>query len=205
MERTLRALLARPRKRWTIAELAREAEAGRSRVSREVRELARSGHLHPKSLILLRPRDTLTFFATGWYAGAVPALGFAAVERAEEWIAKIAAIANERRLRVAFTGLAGAELLAPVVVPSTVHAYVPRPEVPKWAGEIESAGAYPAEDARSARVLLLSWDHADYRAIEVRGTRVVSVPQMYADLRSSGGIEVQAADRVLEAWDVRPA
>ncbi len=201
-ERILRVLLSAPRPPTSIRALASEARVDRTRAAREIGALAAAGYLDRRSLRLRRRGELLDFFALGWAPAEIPRQCFQAVERAEFWVGKIAMIAAGRKLAMALTGLAAADLLAPLVVPTSVQLYVLGPDLSKWSKHLVTAGAHPAEDRRAARLELLVWDHADYSAKVVRGVRCVALPQLYADLWSVPGPQREAALKAKGAWDV---
>lgn len=95
------------------------------------------------------------------------------------------------RLAYAYTHLAGAELVAPYVVPAEIYVYVKEDEIPQWNETLERKEIYPAQNGSVH--LVISDINPFYAAQEVRGAWVVSNSLLYADLYGCGGRARDAA------------
>lgn len=174
----------------SLRELAREARVPLSRCSRSISELERLGYIQKRPRIKVINEEVIYFIAYGRPLKSLMAINFESLERPQYLIKKIAELAG-RELTYAYTHLAGAELVAPYVVPNEVYVYVQEEQVPKWAETFEKNQIYPGE---GGPIHLVTSDlNPFYGARDVRGVRVVSNFLLFADLYSCGGRAREAA------------
>ena len=174
----------------SLRELSREAQVPLSICSRYVNELERLGYLRKKPRIKVTNQELVYFIAYGRPLRSLPAASFESLERPQYLIKKIALLAGER-LTYAFTHLAGAELIAPYVVPDEVYLYVEEKQLNEWMRLLEGNEIYPCDDGSVH--LVFSDLNPFYGAREVRGARVVSDFLLFSDLYSCGGRAREAA------------
>jgi len=174
----------------SLRELSREARVPLSVCSRYVNELERLGYLRKRPRIKVVNQELVYLIAYGCPLRSLRATSFESLERPQHLIKKIALLAGER-LAYAFTHLAGAELVAPYVVPNEVYLYVEEKQLGEWARVLEGSGMYPS-DGGSIHLVVSDLDPF-YGAREVRGVRVVSDSLLFADLYSCGGRAREAA------------
>jgi DNA-binding Lrp family transcriptional regulator len=179
----------------SIRDIASMAGASVSRCAREVEQLRAAGYVSRRPLVKVERRwDLLLAFSHGWSVRAVPAESFEAVGRPEFLMKAISRAAAKGGLDYAFTMLAGAELLAPDVVPSLVHLYIDRADAPRWRRVLEGIGVHPVEPGATRKVNLLMWDPPVLTGVQtIRGMRVAASHQVFADLYGMGGIFRSAA------------
>ncbi|MEW6221862.1 MAG: type IV toxin-antitoxin system AbiEi family antitoxin, partial [Candidatus Hadarchaeota archaeon] len=115
---------------------------------------------------------------------------FESLERPQYLIKKIAELAD-KGLSYAYTHLAGAELVAPYVVPNELYMYAKAEQGGEWARVFKDNQIYPSE---RGQIHLVNSDlDPFYGAQEVRGVKVVSNFLLFADLYSCGGRAREAA------------
>ena len=194
MLRTMRVLLVAD-KELSVRKLSAEAGTTLSRCAREVEQLRMAGLVSRRPLVRVERRwDLLMAFSHGWSVRSVPYEAFEAVERPEylmKTISKAAAVAG---LRHGFTLLSGAELLAPEVVPASVHLYIETADAATWRKALAEIGIHRVEAGAPRKVNLLLADYpVFYGSAKVRDMWVVSPFQVFADLYGMGGIFRDAA------------
>jgi len=194
MLRTMRVLLVAD-KELSVRDLAREGGVTLSRCAREVEQLRMAGYVSRRPLVRIeRKWDLLMAFSHGWSVRSVPSEAFEAVERPEYLMKAISVAASAAGLRHGFTLLSGAELLAPEVVPTTVHLYVEMTDMPIWRSGLAAIGIHRVEPGAPRKVNLLLADGSIlYGSTRVRDMWVVSPFQVFADLHGMGGIFRDAA------------
>ncbi len=173
----------------SLRELSRESGVALSRCSRYVNELERLGYVRKRPRIKVVNEELVYLLAYGRPLRSLPCTGFESLERPEYLIGKIAELAGG--LTYAYTHLAGAELIAPYVVPNEIYMYVGEGEEEKWTELFEKNQIYPS--SRGSIRLVVSDLNPFYGARTVRGIRVVSDSLLFADLYSCGGREREAA------------
>lgn len=199
LERIIRVLLAEKGRRFSLRTLSLETGANLSRVAVEINRLCAAGYVEKqRGVKVAKESDLQMFFAYAWAFNDVPAMNFETLDRAPFIIKRIHEIGTGNGLDYAFTMLAGAELVAPYVIPTTVHFYIEPTAKDKWLPILEKNDMYPVEQ-RGGKVTALLWDpHILCGKMVVRGMNVVSLPQLFADLFSSGGMFRDAAMRLRE-------
>jgi DNA-binding Lrp family transcriptional regulator len=173
----------------SLRELSREARVPLSMCSRYVSELERLGYIRKKPRIKVVNQELVYLIAYGCPLKSLPATSFESLERPQHLIKKIALLA--KRLTYAFTHLAGAELVAPYVVPNEVYLYVERGQLDEWARILGENEIYPSDGGFIH--LVVSDLNPFYGMREVRGVKVVSDFLLFSDLYSCGGRAREAA------------
>ena len=184
----------------SLRELSREAQVPLSRCSRVVIEMERLGYVRKRPQIKVVNQELVYLVAYARPLKSLRSVNFESLERPQYLIKKIAELAG-KNLAYVYTHLAGAELLAPYVVPNEVYAYVVEKQVGEWAKVLEANQIYPSEMGQ-VHLVIPDLDPF-YRAQEVRGARVVSNFLLFADLYSCGGREREAARFLAEKVGLR--
>jgi len=174
----------------SLRNLAREARVPLSTCSRHVNELVSLGCVRKRPRIGVVNQELAYLLAFGRPLRSLKSVNFETLDRPQYLIKKIADLAGGT-LGYAFTHLAGAELVAPYVVPDEVHLYVRKDQLPQWDVALESGQIYPAQNG-SVHLVLSDVD-AFWGAREVRGATVVSDFLLFADLYGCGGRAREAA------------
>lgn len=173
----------------SLRELSQESGVALSRCSRYVNELERLGYVRKRPKMKVVNEELVYLLAYGRPLKSLPSTSFESLERPEYLIGKIAELAG--KLTYAYTHLAGAELVAPYVVPNEIYMYIRGEEEGKWTELFEKNQIYPSN--RGSIHLVVSDVNPFYGARTVRGIRVVSNFLLFADLYSCGGREREAA------------
>jgi len=193
-------VLLNSEKPLSLRELAREAQVPLSRCSRNISELEKLGYVRKRPRIKVINEELVYLIAYARPLKSLKSINFESLERPQYLIKKVAEIAGGE-LAYAYTHLAGAELVAPYVVPNVVYVYVQEGQVPKWTEVFEDNQIYPNE--RGSVHLVISDLDPFYGAREVRGAKVVSNFLLFADLYSCGGREREAARFLAEKVGLR--
>jgi len=206
MLRTMRVLLVSD-KELSVRKVATDAGVTLSRCAREVEQLRMAGYVSRRPLVRVeRKWDLLMAFSHGWSVRSVPSEAFEAVERPEYLMKAISDAAASAGLRHGFTLLSGAELLAPEVVPASVHLYIEKADAPGWRRAFADIGIHRVEPGAPRKVnLLLAESPLFYGSAKVRDMWVVSPFQVFADLHGMGGIYRDAAKALAGRmrWEAR--
>jgi hypothetical protein len=198
-ERIIRVLLVHRGETFTLRSLAKESDSNLSRVAVEVNRLHSAGYVEKRPAIrVLKRDDLLLFFSYAWSLGGIPQTSFETLDRAPLVIRKIHDIGEKNNLRHAFTMLAGAEIVAPYVVPTSVHFYINPEQKKDWVSLLRKNGIYMTEKRGGSVFALQHGEHIFFGMQKVREMNVVSGEQLYADLFSGGGIFRDAALKVRE-------
>jgi DNA-binding Lrp family transcriptional regulator len=184
----------------SLRELSKEAHVPLSRCSRYINELERLGYIRKRPRIKVVNEELVYLIAYGRPLKSLKAISFESLERPQYLIKKIAELAGDR-LTYAYTHLAGAELVAPYVVPNELYAYVEEGQMGRWTETFEKNQIYPSDGGPIH--LVVSDLNPFYGAREVRGVRVVSNFLLFADLYSCGGREREAAKFLAEKVGLR--
>ena len=199
-------LLARPRPRIQVGDLAREGGWSPAQVSNVLAEFDRAAWTQklgaqrgPGAWRILADADGLL---SAWSAAIEEEprkrrLGHRATRDAMTLLHDALAPALQKTTKWALSGWAGAEVMAPLVtaVP-TIHVYVAEDQFAGPLSEaMETAGVREVEEG--ARVVFNSADKRILALVERHGgLPVVSSPRLYADLSALGGRGHDAAEHV---------
>src|SRR5438477_6107218 len=181
--RVVRVLLVEPGRAWRLEELGRAAEVslGHSHnVIKRLEELAWVERDDSQRFRLSKPADLLEAWCESYSYHANERASYLAPERVtRKFMAEIARVAGAEGRRYAFTLNAGAALLAPSLRSPAVHCYLEGDPAPA----ARALGLRPAAEADGALHFFAPYDlGVFYGAFEKGGLKVVSLPQLYADL-----------------------
>jgi hypothetical protein len=181
--RVVRVLLTEPARVWRLEELAKAAEVslGHSHnVVKRLDDLAWIERDEHQRIHLTKPADLLESWCESYTYRDNEITSYAAAERAtRKFLAEIARGAGAEGRRYAFTLNAGLSLVAPHVRLPAVHCYLEGDP----AALAASLGLRPAAEADAVLHVLTPYDPGVfYGVLEKGGLKIVSLPQLYADL-----------------------
>ena len=187
----------------TVPELAKEAKLTSGMAKRLVVRLEKSGYLTIKRGIkLTNPIKLMKAWGYTYSLREIEHSEFISAERPQYIILKIANWARKEKMSYAFTLFSATEHISPYVAPSTTHVYILKSDLPIWQRFFREEKILPAEKEGNVVCLLVEEDY--FKNIEdVRGTNIVSLPQLYADLMSFGGRGEEAAQELSRIIDKR--
>lgn len=182
--RIVRAMLEEPTRAWRVSELAAAAQVSLGQTSNVCRALLAQGYsVRERSGVrVTQPGALLDAWrdeepvdrhrATAYYAFD---------DTPQRLMARLAALAADRRWRYAVTSLAAASLVAPFVRGvSTVHWYVwDAVQAAEW---VKALDLRPVESGPNAILLVPNDAGVFYRSRAVEGVTVVGDVQLYLDL-----------------------
>ncbi len=180
--RVVRALLAESLRAWRLEELARAAQVSLGHAHNVVRRLGdlawveRDEH---QRIRLSKPADLLEAWCDSYtYLENEVATYFSPERITRRLIAEIVRVAESDGRRYAFTMHAGAALVAPHIRMPAIHCYLDADPAPVAA----ALGLRPAEGDGNVYLLAPYDQGIFYGLLEKSGFKVVSLPQLYADL-----------------------
>ena len=181
--RVVRVLLAEPGRSWRLEELARAAAVslGHSHnVVKRLEDLRWVQRDDGQRIHLSKPADLLHAWAESYtYRTNEIASYFVSERVTRRLMADLARAATAEGRRYAFTLSAGLSLVAPLTRLGVVHCYLEGDPGPIAA----SLGLHPAGEADGALHLLAPYDPGVFTGLlDKAGLKVVSLPQLYADL-----------------------
>lgn len=180
--RAARVLLAEWQRVWRLEELARAAQVSLGHahnVVKRLEDLAWVDRDEHQRIRLGKPADLLEAWCDSYtYRENEVATYFSPERITRRLVAEIARLAEAEGRRYAFTMHAGASLVAAHIRMPAIHCYIEGDPVPVAA----HLGLRPAEGDGNVH-LLAPYDHGVfYGLLEKSGFKVVSLPQLYADL-----------------------
>jgi hypothetical protein len=181
--RVVRVLLAEPARPWRLEELARAAgvSLGHSHnVIKRLEELAWVERDDGQRIHLGKPADLLEAWCESYTYRENEIASYAVPERlTRKFITDVAHAAVAQNRRYAFTLNTGASLIAPHLRATSVHVYLEGDPAPV----AETLGLPPARESEAGLHLMAPYDSGVfYGVLEKAGLKVVSLPQLYADL-----------------------
>src|SRR3989338_4790365 len=187
----------------TVTELAKEARLTSGMAKRLVVRLKKSGYLTIKRGIkLTNPIKLMKAWGYAYSLREIERSEFISAERPQYIILKISNWARKEKMPYAFTLFSATEHVSPYVAPSTTHIYILKSDLPIWQRFFREEKILPAEKEGNVVCFLVEEDY--FKNIEdVRGTNIVSLPQLYADLMSFGGRGEEAAQELSRIIDKR--
>lgn len=187
----------------TVPELAKEAKLTSGMAKRLLIRLEKSGYLTIKRGIkLTNPIKLMKAWGYTYSLREIEHSEFISAERPQYIILKIANWARKEKMSYAFTLFSATEQISPYVAPSTTHVYILKSDLPIWQIFFREEKILPAEKEGNVVCLLVEEDYFK-NVEEVRGTNIVSLPQLYADLMSFGGRGEEAAQELSRIIDKR--
>ncbi len=200
----IRILLANAFKpNLTVPELAKEAKITYAMAKRLLVRLEKSGYLTIREKIkLTNPIKLMKAWGYTYSLREIERSEFISAERPQYVLLKIANWARKEKIPYAFTLFSATEQVSPYVAPSTTHIYILKQDLQVWQKFFREEKILPAERDGDVVCLLVNEDY--FKNIEeVRGTNIVSLPQLYADLMSFGGRGEEAAQELSRIIDQR--
>jgi hypothetical protein len=181
--RVVRVLLAEVGRAWRLEELARAAEVSLGHahnVVKRLEELAWVARDTSQRIHLSKPADLLEAWCESYTYRANEITSYLAPERVtRKFMGEVARVAMAEGRRYAFTLNAGAALLAPNLRLPAVHCYLEGDPAPV----ARALGLRPAAEVDGALHVLAPYDLGVFHGtFEKGGLKVVSLPQLYADL-----------------------
>ncbi len=190
----IRVLLNERQKKLRLRELAGKAQVSLGMTAKVVETLVSCGHLKKKAGARVVSWEKLL---QAW-SGTVSVkenekIEFLAAERPQYLIKKISSLL--RKETYALTLFSATEIAAPYVAPDTVHLYILKGREKQISNIFVKQGIMPAEKG-NIKCYIVD-DNYFYGSQEIRGVKIISLPQLYIDLISYGGRGDEAAENVL--------
>lgn len=181
--RVVRVLLAEPTRAWRLEELAKAAEVslGHSHnVVKRLEDLRWVERDHGQRIHLGKPADLLQAWCESYTVRSNEVTSYFVPERlSRKLMTDVARVASAEGRRYAFTLGAGLSLVAPQPRLTALHCYLEGDPGPLAA----ALGLRPTAEPDGALHVLTPFDSGVfYGTLEKAGLKVVSVPQLYADL-----------------------
>jgi hypothetical protein len=181
--RVVRVLLAEPARPWRLEELAKAAEVslGHSHnVVKRLEDLRWVERDHMQRIHLGKPADLLQAWCESYTVRSNEITSYFVPERvSRKLMTDVARVAGAEGRRYAFTLGAGLSLVAPQPRLTALHCYLEGDPAPLAA----ALGLRPTAEPDGGLHLLTPYDPGVfYGTLEKAGLKVVSVPQLYADL-----------------------
>ena len=181
--RVVRALLAEPGRAWRLEELGKAAAVslGHSHnVVKRLEDLRWVERDEAQRIHLGKPADLLEAWCESYTYRENDIASYAVPERlTRKFMTDVAHAATAQTRRYAFTLNAGASLIAPHLRASSVHAYLEGDPAPV----ADALGLRPAGESEAGLHLMAPYDTGVFHGVlEKAGLKVVSLPQLYADL-----------------------
>ncbi len=180
--RVIRTLLLDPKRPARITDLARECSMSPAGVYWVVRLLEDKGFVErdsSKRLVLVKPRELLSAWASSWSMDKNATTSYFSFERTPEALMKrVVSVSKRKKLSYAFTLMAGASFVAPFVRFQDVWLYFDGEE-DAWT---EALDLKPVDGGGNI-VLVRPYDEGVFTGLQVvEGVNVVSNVQLYVDL-----------------------
>lgn len=191
----IRVLLNEKDRKLTLRELASKAKVSLGMAVKIVSALESCRKISKKRGISIVSVPKLLngwAYTTSVYENAK--LEFIAPERPQYLIKKISTILKKETY--ALTLFSATEIVAPYVAPDKVHLYILKGTEQKISGLFAKNGILPAEEGNI--VCYIVDESHFYGSKEIRGLKIISFPQLYADLISYEGRGKEAAEYVLK-------
>jgi len=202
--RILRVLLHRPRKRWTVSGLAREAKVSLGLVSKVKKLLVDREWLgiKEKKIFLLYPDCLLKEWSTNYSFRQNEVRDYYSLVSKAEFEARLASVCLEKGVQYALTAFSGASRLAPAVSYQKSFVYVATP-----LGDISQELGLKQVPGGANVTLMRPYDvGVFYQSREIEGVIVATPIQIYLDLVRMRGRGEEAAQAIYESvvrvmWD----
>jgi len=192
----IRVLLNERDKKLKVRELANKAKVSLGMTVKIVNALESCGHLEKKRGIrVISWEKLLKSWSYTVSTEENEKMEFLAAERPQYIIKKISSLL--RKENYAFTLFSATEIVYPYVAPDKVHLYILKNEKKKISEILVKEGIMPAEKGNI--ICYLVDEKQFYGGKEVRGVKVISLPQLYVDLLSYGGRGEEAAEQILKS------
>lgn len=175
----------------SVRELSKESSCSLGITSKIVNQLIATGYIEKKNLRLKNKERLMDFYYSSSSLNELENIHFIASERAVYIIKKITNIADKNKLMYAFTLFSATEIVRPYVSPNETHLYILKEQKKDWELILPKNNILPAQ---KGNVILFAVDkNYFYNYRNIHGMNVVSLPQLYCDLKSYGGRGEEAA------------
>lgn len=183
----MRRMLSDPKKRWVITDLAKEG-VSLGWASEILTEMSREGYIErilkgPSSYNLLKYPDKLISDWVKWYRFKYNTVYsfYSPIKDIED---KLVKYLNKNKMPYALTLFSGAKRIAPYVNDPRVHIYIPDFKV---LGDLirfrENFNILEIEKTGNIHFVLPYYNHSIFKYLQnIKGTKVVSILQLYLDL-----------------------
>jgi len=180
----------------TLSELAKEANITNGMAKRIALNLERSGYVRIVGRVkLIKPMKLMDAWGYLYSLRELERLEYVLAERPQYAIMKISNWARAKNMNYAFTLFSATEKISPYVSPSNTHIYIRKEDVPEWDKFFKGEGILPIEKEGNIICLIVNDDY--FKGIQnIRDVKIVSLPQLYADLMSQEGRGEEAAQEL---------
>lgn len=180
-----------------LSTLAKKVKITPAMAKRLVLRLERSEYvLIGKGIKVINPLKLMTAWGYTYSIRELERSEFIAAERPQYVMLKIANRARYLKLQYAFTLFSATEHVSPYVAPSDTYLYILKKDLKIWESFFREENMLPTE--KNGNVICLLVDEEYFEGVmDVRDVKVVSVPQLYADLFSYGGRGEEAARELI--------
>jgi len=199
--RILRVLLINPYKGWTVEDMSKEGKVSLGFTHAVVMSLIDQGHVYRDDLYKLEVTDPVKLIQR-WaayynYVSMNTFLNYHTFERdIEVFFSKLKEISG---LEYALTVLAGAQLVAPYVRPTTIHFYIKHKD--KAEDLVKRLNLRPTEKGGNVSIVLPYDEGVFYGTTRISGVSVVSAVQLYVDLFNYPARGEEAAEVILRTLE----
>lgn len=180
----------------TLSELAKEAKITNGMAKRIALNLERSGYVKIVGRVkLIKPMKLMDAWGYMYSLRELERLEYVLAERPQYAVMKISNWARVNKIDYAFTLFSATEKISPYVAPSNTYVYVLKKDIPEWDKFFREEGILPIEKEGNVICLVVNDDY--FKGIQdVRDVKIVSLPQLYADLMSQEGRGEEAAQEL---------
>ena len=183
-----------------LSALAKKTKVTPAMAARLVLRLKKSEYVDiRRGIKVINPVKLMKAWGYTYSIRELEKLEFVAAERPQYVMLKIANKARLEKLPYAFTLFSATEHVSPYVSPSDTYLYILKKDIKEWQNLLRNENMLPTE--KDGNVICLVVDEDYFEGVwEVRDVMVVSIPQLYADLFSYGGLGEEAAMEVLNRY-----
>src|SRR3989344_1476472 len=177
-----------------LRDLAKKANVSLGMAVKIVNSLASTQFINKKNGIkVVQYERLLKAWAYTVSVNENPKIEFIAAERPQYLIKKISNLLKNEKY--AFTLFSATEVTFPYVTPNKVHLYILKTKEKEISKIFISEAVTPAEEG-NVICYLVDESHL-FGSLEIRGIKIISLPQLYVDLISYGGRGQEAAEQIL--------
>lgn len=182
----------------TASILSKKAKITYAMAKRHLIRLEKSGYVTIKGEIkVINPIKLLMGWGYTYSIRELERVEFVSAERPQYVIAKIANWTRKHEIPYAFTLFSATEQVSPYVAPSSTYIYINKKDVELWEKFFREEKILPAEKEGNVICLLVDEDYFQ-GILDVRGVKIVSLSQLYADLMSFGGRGEEATTELIK-------
>ena len=179
-----------------IATIAKKANISSAMAKRLVLRLVRSDYARiNRGVILTQPIKLLKAWSYSFSIRELDRCEYIAAERPQYVMTRITNAARNTNMMYAFTLLSATEHISPYVAPSDTYLYIDKKDLKSWHSLLRNLNMLPTE--KGGNVICLTVDKEYFEGIwRAREVPLVSLPQLYSDLFSYGGMGIEAAEEL---------